>query len=145
MRPRRFKMGLAGSRPRHRAPIRVFRMTVSSFHYDERGHQAVEYEMYFRLNRRARRALDITRIRAMLEEKGRRHFRYWLLKHLKVRLERSVLVNFEKEHRAKRQVEQARATVRRLLIRRVNRRREAQELPSGTMRFAKWRRKHGRT
>jgi hypothetical protein len=120
-------------------------MTVSSFHYDERMHQPLEYEMYFKLNRRARRALDIKRIRVMLEEKGRRHFRYWLLKHQNARLERPVQVNFEKEQRAKKQVEQARASVRRLLMRRVNRRWEAQELPSGKMRFAEWRRKHGRT
>jgi hypothetical protein len=130
---------------RAKVAARTFRMTVSSFHYDERGHQPLEFEMYFRIARRARRRRDTERIRALLEEKGRRHFRYWLLKHLTIRLDRAIQTNFEKEQRAKRQVEQARASVRRLLMRRVNKRWEAQELPSGTMRFAEWRRKHGRT
>jgi len=127
-----------------RSPVRVFRATFSSFHYDERRHQPLEFEMYVKIARRARTAADVKRIRALLEEKGRRHFRYWILKHLNARLDRRVQVNFEKEQRAKKQVEQARATVRRLLMRRVNRRWEAQELPPGTMRFAKRRRKHGR-
>lgn len=120
-------------------------MTVSSFYYDERGHHAVEVEMYFNINRAARGRTDIRRIQDELRLKGRKHFRYWVLKHLNVQLQRPIYDNFEKELRAKEQVEQARASVRRLLMRRVNKRWEAQELPSGTMRFAQWRRKHGRT
>jgi len=131
-------------RQRGRVLVRTFRMTVSSFHYDERRHQPLEFESYFKISRKARRRADITRIRSALEQKGRRHFHYWLLKHLKVRLERSVQVNFEKEQRAKRQVEQTRATVLRLQMRRVNRRWVAEKLPSGTMRFAKRQRKLGR-
>lgn len=103
----------------------------------------MEFEAYFKISRRAGRKTEIRRIRGALEQKGRRHFHYWLLKHLNVRLERRVQVNFEKEQRAKRQMEQARASVRRLLMRRVNKRWVAQELPSGTMRFAKRRRKRG--
>ena len=129
---------------RQRSPVRTFRMTVSSFHYDERRHQPLEFESYFKTNRRARRRADIKRIRSALEQKGRRHFHYWLLKHLNVRLERSVLVNFEKEQRAKRQVEQVYASVRRLMMRRIDRRWVAEELPSGKMRFAR-RREHGKT
>jgi len=132
------------SRKRRKAPVRIFRMTVSSFHYDERRHQAVEYEMYFNINRRARTGADVKRILTVLEEKGRRHFRYWLLKHLNVHLERRVQINFEKEQRAKRQAEQPRASVQRLLMRRVDKRWEAQELSQGTMRFVKRPRKHVR-
>jgi hypothetical protein len=104
----------------------------------------LEIEAYFKISRRARTRADIRRIRKQLEEKGRRHFHYWLLKHLNVQLERPVHVSFEKELRAKRQVEQAHASVRRLVMRRVNKRWEAQELPSGRMRFAKRQRKLGR-
>jgi len=124
--------------------VRVFRMTLSSFDYDELRRQLLEYEMYVKIARRARTRVDIERVRTELEEKGRRHFRYWLLKHLNVRLERRVQVNFEKEQRAKRQVEQARASVDRLLMRRVDKRWEAQELPPGTMRFARRLTKNGR-
>jgi len=131
-------------RLRRSTPVRAFRMTVSSFHYDEQRHQPLEFEMYFVIARAARSEADIRRIRALLEEKGRRHFHYWLLKHLDVRLDRRVQVNFEKEHRAKRQVEQTRATVRRLLMCRINKRWEAEDLPSGTMRFMKRGRKHAR-
>jgi len=124
--------------------VRDFRMTLSSFHYDKDVHQPLEFEFYVKIARRARTEGDIKRIRAVLEEKGRRHFSYWLMKHLRVRLERRVQVNFEKEQRAKRQVEQARASVRRLMMRRVNKRWEAQDLPAGTMRFVKRQRKVGR-
>jgi hypothetical protein len=100
--------------------------------------------MYFKLNRKTRRRIDIARIRSVLAEKGRRHFHYWLLKHLNVQLDRTVHVNFEKEQRAKRQVEQTCASVRRLIMHRVDRRWVAENLPSGKMRFAKRRRRHGR-
>jgi len=122
-------------------PVRAFRMTASSFDYDERKHQPIEIEMYFNINRAAQGKTDIRRIQTRLEEKGRKHFHYWLLKHLNVRLERSVHVNFEKEQRAKRQVQQAYASVRRLMMRRVDRRWVAENLPSGKMRFAKRRTK----
>jgi hypothetical protein len=124
-------------RQRHRGPVLIFRPTLSSFFYDERIHQPLEFEMYLKIARAAESEADIAHIRAQLEEKGRRHFRYWLLKHLNVRLDRRVLVNFEKEQRAKRQVEAPRATVRRLMMRRIDRRWVAENLPSGTMRFAK--------
>jgi hypothetical protein len=104
----------------------------------------LEFEAYIKISRRARRKADIRRIRSALEQKGRRHFHYWFLKHLNVRLERSVQVNFEKEQRAKRQVEQTCATVLRLQMRRIDRRWVAEKLPSGTMRFTKRRRKYGR-
>ena len=124
--------------------MRVFRMTASSFHYDERRHQPLEFEMYFKISRRARTGANIKRVRSVLERKGRRHFHYWLLKYLKVRMEREVRVNFEHEERAKKQIVDAYATVRRLVMRKINRRWEAQELPQGTMRFAKRWRRHGR-
>jgi hypothetical protein len=130
-------------RPQHRGPVRIFRATFSSFFYDERIHQPLEFENYVKIARVARSEADIRRIRARLEEKGRRHFRYWLRKHLNVHLDRRVQVNFEKEQRAKRQVEATRATVRRLLMRRINKRWEAEDLPTGTMRFAKRPSKHG--
>jgi hypothetical protein len=120
-------------------------MTQSSFDYDERRHQGIEYEMYFNINRAARTDADIRRIRRQLEQKGREHFHYWLLKHLNVRLNRVVRVNFEKELRAKRQIQQAYASVRRLMMRRIDRRWVAEDLPSGRMRFAKRMRRHGRT
>jgi hypothetical protein len=122
----------------------MFRMTVSSFSYDERKHQLTEYEMHFKISKRARRRADINHIRKQLEEKGRGHFHYWLLKHRKVQLDREVRVNFEHEERAKKQIVQTHASVRRFLMRRLNRRWEAEELPSGKIRFAKRRRKHGR-
>ena len=131
----------AESRRRRKAPVRVFRMTVSSFHYDDRRHQPLEFEAYFKISRRARTGADIKRIRSVLEQKGRRHFHYWLLKHLKVRLEREVRVNFEHEERAKKQIVEAYARARRLVMRKINRRWEAQELPSGRMRFGKRHRK----
>lgn len=126
------------SRP---APVRMFRMTVSSFSYHEQKHQLFEYEMHYKIARRARTRADIKRIRKQLEEKGRRHFHYWLLKHLKVRLDREVRVNFEHEERPKKQIVQTHASVRRLMMRRIDRRWVAEELPSGRMRFAKTRRK----
>jgi hypothetical protein len=129
---------------RRKAPVRVFKMTASSFDYDKQRHQPVEIEMYYNINRAARRRADITRIRSELERKGRKHFHYWILKHLNVRLERSVHVNFKKEQRAKRQVEQVYASVRRLMMRRIDRRWVAKELPSGKMRFAKRRTKLAR-
>jgi len=130
---------------RRKAPVRVFKMTASSFDYDKQRHQPVEIEMYYNINRAARRRANIIRIRNELELKGRKHFHYWILKHLNVRLERSVHVNFEKEQRAKRQVEQTYASVRRLMMRRIDRRWVGENLPSGKMRFASRRRKHGRT
>ena len=134
---------MRGARRRKR-PIRTFRMTASSFDYDERRHQPVELEMYFKISRGARTTADIRRIRIELEQKGRKHFRYWILKHLNLPLERAVRVNFEKEERGKRQVEQTYASVRRLMMRRVDRRWVAENLPSGKMRFAKRRRRYGR-
>jgi len=124
-----------------KAGIRTFRMTVSSFYYDESRRQLLQYEMYFKINREARDAEDVVRIRGELEKKGRRHFRSWLLRHLKVRLERKVDAKFEWEYRAKTQVEQSRASVRRFLLFRVDRRWEPMILPAGTMRFAKRRMK----
>jgi acid stress-induced BolA-like protein IbaG/YrbA len=118
-------------------------MTASSFDYDQRKHQPVEIEMYFNINRAAGTTAEIRRIRNVLEQKGRKHFHYWIHKHLNVRLDRAVRVNFEKEQRAKRQ-QQVYASVRRLMMRRIDRRWVAEELPSGKMRFAKKRRKHGR-
>ena len=120
-------------------------MTASSFDYDQQRHQPVEVEMYININRAARRESDITRIHTELERKGRKHFHYWIRKHLNLQLDRAVHVNFEKEKRAKKQVEQTRASVRRLMMRRIDRRWVAEDLPSGKMRFAKRRRKHGRT
>jgi len=142
MQPRR---RLAKPRRRRRrppkAPVRIFRMTASSFQYDERKGQLFEHEMHFRIARRARTVPDVKRIRRQLEEKGRRHFHYWLLKHLKVRLDREVRVNFEHEERAKVQVPQAYASVRRFLMRRVKGRWTSKELPSGTMNYVRRRRR----
>ena len=133
-----------GKRKRRRkASVCTFKPTVSSFFYDQPSRQLVEYEFYMKIARRARTRADIKSIRAILEEKARRHFRSWLLRHLNVRLDRPVHVSFEREQREKRQVEQAYASVQRLVLRRVDKRWEAQDLPSGRMRFAK-RRKLGR-
>ena len=125
-------------------PVRTFRPTVSSYYYDESRRELLEYEMYFNIARRARDVEDIVRIRAELEEKARRHFRNWLLRHLKVHLDHKVDVKFEPEQRARRQVEQARASVRRFVMLRVDQRWEATELPSGTMQFRKRRTKRGK-
>ena len=101
----------------------------------------MEFEAYIKISRRARRKADIRRIRSALEQKGRRHFHYWIRKHLNLQLDRPVHANFEKEQRAKRQVEQTCATVLRLQMRRIDRRWVAEELPSGKMRFARRRTK----
>ena len=119
------------------SPVRTLKMTVSSFLSDKRAHQLLEYEMYFEINRIARTVEEVQAIRTALEGKGRRHFRSWLLRHLNVRLEGRVYVNFEREQRAERQVEQTYASVRRFVMRRVNKRWEAEELQSGRMRFEK--------
>ena len=125
-----------------REPVRTFRMTVSSFCYHESRRELLEYEMYFKIDRKARDVEDIVRIRSELEKKGRRHFRNWLLRHLKVHLDRKVDAKFEWEYRAKKQVEQSRASVRRFILFRVDRRWEPMLiLPLGTMRFAKRRMK----
>ena len=105
----------------------------------------MEYEFYFKIDRKARDAEDIIRIRGELEKKGRRHFRNWLLRHLKVHLDRKVDAKFEWEYRAKTQVEQPRASVRRFILFRVDRRWEPTILPPGTMRFAKRRMKRRKT
>lgn len=126
---------------RRKAPVRVFKMTVSSFDYDREKHHPVEVEMYFKINRVARREADIRRIRTELELRGRKHFHYWIRKRLNLQFDRSVHVNFEKEQRAKRQAEQGYASVRRLIMRRIDRRWVAENLPSGKMRFAKRRTK----
>lgn len=138
------RMSWNKSRRRRKAPVHLFRMTASSFLYDERRHQPLEYESYFKINKGARTKADITRIRVELEQKARKHFHYWLLKHLGVRLDRAVRINFEKEERAKRQMEQSYASVRRLMMRRIDRRWVAGSLPSSRMRFAKRRRRHGK-
>lgn len=119
-----------------RGPVRTFRMTVSSFYYDEPRRQLLEYEMYFKINRKAQDE-EVARIRSELEKKGRRHFRNWLLRHLKVHLDHKVEAKFEWEYRAKTQVEHYRASVRRFVLFRVDRRWEPMILSPGTMRFAK--------
>jgi hypothetical protein len=119
-------------------------MTVSSFHYDESRRELLEYEMYFKIDRKARDVEDIVRIRSELEKKGCRHFRNWLLRHLKVHLERKVDAGFEWEYRAERQVEQFRASVRRFVLFRVDRQWQPMSLLPGTMRFAKRRMKRRR-
>ena len=106
---------------RRKAPVRVFKMTASSFDYDRKRHRSVELEMYFNINRAARREADIRRIRTELELRGRKHFHYWIRKRLSLQLDRPVHVNFEKEQRAKRQVEQGYASVRRLIMCRIDR------------------------
>ena len=138
------RMSLGRKNRRRKAPVRVFKMTASSFDYDKKMHHPVELEMYFNINRAARGEADIRRIRTELELKGRRHFHYWIRKHLKLQLDRPLHVNFEKEQRAKRQVEQGCASVRRLMMCRIDRRWVAENLPSGKMRFAKRRTKLAR-
>jgi len=100
--------------------------------------------MYFKIDRKARDVEDIVRIRSELEKKGCRHFRNWLLRHLKVHLERKVDAGFEWEYRAERQVEQFRASVRRFVLFRVDRQWQPMSLLPGTMRFAKRRMKRRR-
>lgn len=125
-----------GKRRRSKTPVRTFRMTASSFFYDEQRRQLLEYEMYFKINRKARDE-DVVRIRGELERKGRRHFRDWLVRHLRVHLDHKVEAKFEWEYRAKTQVEQYRASVRRYVLFRVDRRWEPMILSPGTMRFVK--------
>lgn len=114
-------------------------MTISSFHYDEKKNQLSEYEMYFTIARRARTVEDIKRVRTTLTKKGRPHYKAWLLRHLNVRLA-NVHVNFEPEYRARRQVEQRYASVERLVLRRVNKKWQAEVLQSGKMRVVTKRR-----
>lgn len=125
------------TKSRRLAPVMIFRMTVSSFYYDESRRQLLEYEMYFKINRKAQDAEAVVRIRSELERKGRRHFRDWLARHLKVHLDHKAEARFEWEYRAKTQVEQYRASVRRFVLFRVDRRWEPMQLLEGTMRFAK--------
>ena len=130
------------TKSRRRAPVLTFRMTISSYYYNESRRELLEYEMYFNINRRAKDLEDIVRTRSELEKKGRRHYRNWLLTNLKVYLDHKVDAKFEREYRAISQVEQSRASVRRFVMVRVERRWEATELPSGTMRFTKRPTKH---
>jgi len=126
-----------------RGPVRIFKVTASSFHYDEEKQQLCEYEMYFTIARRAGTVTDIKRIRTALDKKVRPHYRSWLLRHVDVRVE-TIHVNFEPEYRARRQVEEQYATVDRIVLRRVNKRWQGEKLQSGKMRFlTKRRRRHG--
>jgi len=122
-------------------PVRIFRMTISAYDYDEQTKQLIEHEMYFIAAKRARTVNDVKRIRAILAEKGRRHYRAWLLRHLNVSV-KTIHVNFEPEYRAKRQVEQKFASVDRFALRRVDQRWQAEELPPGKMRLISKRRVH---
>jgi Iap family predicted aminopeptidase len=105
-------------------------MTVSTFHYNEKDKQLSEYENYFKIARTG----DANRIRARLAEKGRRHFRRWLTRN-GISQQREIEVNFELEQAAKRQ--QKYATIRRLVLRRVDKRWVAEELKPGKMRYSK--------
>lgn len=117
--------------------VMTHRMTVSTFHYDHKEKKLSEYEMYFKIARRG----DPTKIRANLAEKGREHFRKWLNRH-DIPLQRDTEVHFELEQAAKRTQEYA--SVRRFVIRRINKRWVAEELAPGRMRYGRRRRKHGK-
>jgi hypothetical protein len=131
-------------RKKHRkprkAPVRIFRVTASSYSYNEKTSQLSEIEMYFSLAKRAATLFDIKRIRTKLSKKVCRHYRSWVLRHLNVRVG-TVHVNFEPEFRARKQVEQAYASVDRFVLRRVRGKWEAQQLESGKMQFPTKRRR----
>jgi hypothetical protein len=117
---------------------RTYRMTISTFQYNEEKKQLIEWESYFKIDRKG----DPRRVRAKLAERGRNHFRRWLSRN-GVPPERAIQVNFELEQAAKRQ--QKYASIRRLVLRRINRRWVAEELKPGKMRYSKRprrRRKH---
>ena len=75
---------------RAKEPGAYFQVDRLLFDYDELKHQPVELEMYFNINRAALTTAEIRRIRSELEQKGRKHFRYWIHKHLNVRFDRAV-------------------------------------------------------
>ena len=122
-------------RIRRKPPVRTFRMTISTFHYNKTSQQFYEIEMYFKVDRAASTKSAIRRIRSQLQSRGSRHFRRWLCKYQNL-LVSKIYINFEHERRSSRQVEQSYVSVRRLIMQRVNRRWEAQELPSGKMLYA---------
>ena len=126
-------------KPKPKRPARLYRMTVSTFWYNEETHQLSEYEAHFKIARRG----DIRHIRRKLAEKGLSHFKRWLKRVDKTwkpeEQYRKIKVAFEKEQYARK--EEAHASVRRLVMRRVKKRWVAKELASGTMRYSKRRRK----
>ncbi len=116
--------------------IRLYKMSVSTFFYDEETHQLVEYEHHFKIARRGR----IRIIRRRLAKLGGRHLQNWLYKYRKVWIpKRKLRTAFEREQYAKKQ--EPYATVRRFTMRRIRKRWVAKELASGKMRYSRKRRK----
>jgi len=135
MRPRKTRR-----RKARRRPIRLYRMTIATYHYDKRTHQLTEYEAHFKVARRGR---DVARIRRRLAELGAGYFQRWLHRRYKVWIpKRKLRIAFERERHARRQ--QRYASVRWFSMRRVKGRWTSQELPAGKMRYhvAHRRRKH---
>jgi len=122
-------------KPKPKRPARLYRMTISTFWYNEDTHQLSEYEAHFKIPRRG----DIRHVRRKLAEKGLGHFKRWLKREDKTwkpeEQYRKIKVAFEKERYARK--EAAYASVRRFVMRRVKRRWVAKELPVGKMRYTK--------
>jgi len=123
-------------KPRPKRPIRLYRMTIATFHYDKPTHELIEFEAHFKIARRGR----IRTIRRRLAKLGARHFQNWLHRDRKIWVQRRKLkIAFEREVHAKKQ--EAYATVRRFSMRRVKKRWVAKELRAGRMRYARKRRR----
>lgn len=119
-------------RRKRKPAVRLYRMTIATFHYDKPTHQLIEYEMHFKIAR----AGDVRRVRRRLANLGAAYFQRWLHRTHEISIpKRKLKIAFEREARAK--VEQDLATVRRFVMRRVKKRWVAQELPSGTMSYVR--------
>jgi len=117
-------------------PVRLYKMTVSTFHYDKPTHQLIEFEAHFKIARRGR----VKTVRGRLARLGGRHLQNWLRRERKIWIpKRKLRTAFERETYAKKQ--EAYAIVRRFSMRRVKKRWIAKELRAGRMRYAKKRRK----
>jgi len=133
------KMKRRPARKKPKRPIRLYRVTISTFWYNEETRQLCEFEMHFKIARRG----DIRHVRRKLAERGLGHFKRWLKRVDRTwkpeEQYRKIKVAFEKERYARK--EQAHASVRRFVMRRVKRRWVAKELRAGRMRYARKRSK----
>jgi len=126
-------------RRKRKPAVRLYRMTIATFHYDKPTHQLIEYEMHFKIARRG----DIKRVRRRLAKLGAAYFQRWLRRAREISVPRRKLkIAFEREARA--YVEQFAATVRTFIMRRERRRWVAQELLLRTMSYVRRRRRRKR-
>jgi len=133
---RRLRRRRAEKRRIARRRVRLYRMTIATFHYDKPTHQLVEYEMHFKIARRG----DIRRIRLRLAKLGAAYFQRWLRRTRKISVPRRKLkIAFEREAHAK--VQEDMVIIRRFVMQRVKTRWRAQELPRGIMSYVKRRKR----